>query len=63
MLEAYKKHKTLRDLEALLPEEVEAVKQTLEGSLESGSSNSLALSILAQMLSAMPGAGQSKAYA
>ncbi len=48
MLEAYKKHKTLRDLEALLPEEVEAVKQTLESALEQGTSNSLVLSILAQ---------------
>jgi len=48
MLEAYKKHKTLRDLEARLPGEAEAVKQTLESSLEDGSSSSFSLSILAQ---------------
>lgn len=48
MLEAYKTYKTLTDMEALLPEEAEAVRQTLEDSIGGGSSNSLALSILAQ---------------
>jgi tetratricopeptide (TPR) repeat protein len=48
MLEAYKKHKTLKDLEALLPGEADAIKQTLESGLQNGSSNSLVLSILAQ---------------
>ena len=60
MLEAYKKHKTLKDLEALLPEEVEAVKQTLEDSLGAGSSSSLALSILARCYVQCEELGQAK---
>src|SRR5210317_1998318 len=48
MLEAYKKSKTLRDLEALLPEEAGAVKHTLENSLINDSHDSHAMLILAR---------------
>jgi len=48
MLEAYKKNRTLQDLEALLPGEVEAVKYTLKNCLEDESANGVALFILAR---------------
>ena len=48
MLEAYKKNKTLRDLEALLPQDAEAVKHTLKNSLKKEPSDSLAMLILAR---------------
>jgi tetratricopeptide (TPR) repeat protein len=48
MLEAYKKNKTLRDLESLLPDEVEAVKGTLKDCLETDSADGVALFILAR---------------
>lgn len=48
MLEAYRKSKSLRDLEALLPHEVEAVKCTLKNCLEKESADAMALFILAR---------------
>ena len=47
MLEDYKKNRVLRDLEALIPEDVEAVKHTLKNSLGNESSDKLALLMLA----------------
>ena len=48
MLEAYTKNKILRDLEALLPEGAEAVKNTLIKILEKEPSDTLALFMLAR---------------
>jgi len=48
MLEAYKKNKFLKDLETLLPDDVEAVKGTLKDSLETDSVDAVALFILAR---------------
>jgi len=48
MLEAYKKNNVLRDLEALLPEDTEAVKNTLKNSFEKEPSDSYAMLILAR---------------
>ena len=48
MLEAYKKNKFLKDLETLLPDDVEAVKGTLKDSLVTDSADAVALFILAR---------------
>ena len=47
MLEAYKRNRVLRDLEALIPEDVEAVKHALKNSLRNESSDTRALLMLA----------------
>lgn len=48
MLEAYKKNRTLKDLEALLPGEVETVKNNLKNCLENEPADGVALFILAR---------------
>jgi tetratricopeptide (TPR) repeat protein len=48
MLEAYKKHKTLKALEAQLPRDAAQVKQTLENESEESHSDNLVLFILAR---------------
>lgn len=48
MLEAYKKNRTLKDLEALLPGDVETVKNNLKNCLENEPADGVALFILAR---------------